>query len=247
VEFRFLWRAWKARLRDERAEIHALCSSIRDGETAVDVGANKGSYLYWLSRSVGSGTVVAFEPQPELANYLRTHCAPAGLANVTVEAAGVSDRQGELMLHVPGDTTSPGASLEDAVLKSERCRSYTVPVLRLDDYFRNRKRRIAAMKIDVEGHELAVLRGAQEILDTDGPCLVVECERRHLATGSVEEVMQHVIALGYDCHFVDQGRLRPIAAFDPDVHQENTGDRFFAARGYCNNFVLRKIGGSAAR
>jgi len=105
MEFRFLWRAWKARLRDEREEIHALCSSIQDGEMAVDVGANKGSYLYWLSRAAGSGTVVAFEPQPELAHYLRMHRAPAGLANVTVEAAGVSDRQGELMLHVPGDAT----------------------------------------------------------------------------------------------------------------------------------------------
>ena len=94
MEFRFLWRAWKARLRDERAEIHALRSSIRDGETAVDVGANKGSCLYWLSRAVGSGTVVAFEPQPDLASYLRRHCSPSGLANVTVEAAGVSDRRG---------------------------------------------------------------------------------------------------------------------------------------------------------
>ena len=64
ARLRFLHRAWKAQRRDERAEIQALRSLVRPGDTVVDIGAHKGSYLYWLRRAAGdSGQVIACEPK----------------------------------------------------------------------------------------------------------------------------------------------------------------------------------------
>lgn len=237
---RFLWRAFKARYRDEKAEISALIAAIAPGDLAVDVGTNKGSYLYWLSRAAAHGKVVAFEPQPRLAEYLRAACTATGISNITVEAAGVSDSIGQLVLHVPGDSDSPSASFEQAVAAREQCRKIEVPVYTLDDYFSTRKSRIAAIKIDVEGHELAVLRGAQKILTQDAPCLVLESESRHITQGTVLDVLEYVRSTGYDGHFVQHGRLRPLSEFDPKIHQKTEGDRFWDAKDYCNNFVLRK-------
>ena len=76
-QLRFLYRGLRARLRDERAEIAALTGAIRPGDVAVDVGAHKGSFLPSLSWAAGPGKVVAFEPQPVLAEYLFRACRAA--------------------------------------------------------------------------------------------------------------------------------------------------------------------------
>lgn len=237
---RFLWRAFKARYRDEKAEISALMASITPGDIAVDVGTNKGSYLYWLSRATAHGKVIAFEPQPSLAKYLRAACSATGLGNITVEAAGISDNNGRLVLNVPGDSDSPSASFEQAVASREKCQTIEVPVYALDDYFASRAGRISAIKIDVEGHELAVLRGARKILTEDAPCLVLESESRHLTQGTVLDVLEFVKSLGYDGYFVQHGKKRPLMEFDPAIHQKMTGERFWDSKDYCNNFILRK-------
>jgi FkbM family methyltransferase len=238
---RFLYRALRARYRDERAEIASLRAAIRPGETAVDVGAHKGSYLPWLSRVARPGKVVAFEPQPVLADYLRRACRGAGLDNVVVEAKGVSERGGVLTLRVPGGrASSPGASFEPAVASVSAGRDVAVPVVALDEYFRGSSARIAAIKVDVEGHELSVLRGAEELLREDSPLLVVECEERHRGEGGVREVLRFLEGRGYGGSFVQRGRLVPLRDFDPAIHQRRAGERFWDAPGYCNNFVLTR-------
>lgn len=238
---RFCYRALRARWRDQRTEIAALVGAIRPGDAAVDVGANKGSFLPSLSWAAGPGRVVAFEPQPALADYLRRACRVARLTNVIVEAAGVSDRGGSLTLHVPGTgAASPGASFEPAVAALSPGRDLRVPVVTLDEYFRGESRRIAAIKVDVEGHELAVLRGAQEILARHAPLVVFECEARHVGEEGVRAALRFFIEHGYGGDFVRRGRLDGVEGFDPAVHQKQSAGRFWDAPDYCNNFVMRK-------
>jgi FkbM family methyltransferase len=239
---RFLFRAVRARFRDQRAEIVALMRAIAPGEAAVDVGANKGSFLPWLSRAAGTeGRVYAFEPQPELAAYLERACRAAGLDHVEVAAVGVSDRAGTRVLRIPGEAgPSPGASLEAAVAERLPGRDVTVPVVALDERLRTERRRIAAVKIDVEGHELSVLRGASGILDRDAPVVVVEAEERHAGAENLAAVLAFFAERGFEGWFVRRGRLEPLAAFDPSVHQKRLAGRFWGDADYCNNFVLRK-------
>ena len=209
---------------------------------AVDVGANKGSYLFWLSRGVPAGKVVAFEPQPRLANYLKEICIACGLANVTVHAAAVSETAGEMPLFIPGDKDSPGATLEKAMAQGEPGRSIQVPVVSLDQYFERLPGSIKALKIDVEGHELAVFRGAERILREHAPLLVFESEARHLSGGKVATVLNFLRERGYDGWFVCHGQLKPVADFREEIHQPQVGDRYWDSANYCNNFIMEKRG-----
>jgi len=239
MKARFRWRAWKARFRDQRAELAVIRREIRRGQTVCDIGANKGSFTYWLAKWAWPGRVVAFEPQAELAEYVRLACQALGLTNVTVEAKAVHARSGVLSLFIPGEKDSPGATLVAKAAAGAPGRSIEVPVVSLDEYF-PADVPISVLKVDVEGAERGVFEGAQRILRQYGPLLVFECENRHLESGSVHDVFAYLEQFGYQGSFVCGSRLRPLAEFDAAIHQRNDGERFWDAKDYCNNFVFRK-------
>lgn len=234
---RFMWRAFKARFRDEATELKTIRGALAHGGTAVDVGANKGSYLYWLAR--WAGRVIAFEPQEELAAYLAGAVRRLALANVAVEAKAVSDLTGTVMLHVPLEGSSPSASVGAHVAAAAPRREVSVESVALDDYLADDSQ-VRALKIDVEGHELNVLRGAQRILAEQGPLVVVECESRHLSGGRVEDVFGFLAEFGYAGSFVWRGRRLPLEQFSAEVHQRQHGERFWDAKDYANNFIFAK-------
>lgn len=242
MKLRFLWRAWKARYRDQVAELAAIRATIRPGDTVYDIGGNKGSYVYWLSRWVGrTGRVYTFEPQASLAAHLETICRRLSLSNVTVEAKAVYSEAGTLNLFVPGQSDSPGASLSSKVASSTACRSVAVPVIALDDYPAEVPQRVSVLKVDVEGAEKGVFVGADSLIRKYSPLLVFECENRHLENGTVNDVFEHLAALGYTGQFVCGKKLRPLSEFAPEIHQKQTGPRFWDAKDYFNNFVFRRV------
>ena len=133
----------------------------------------------------------------------------------------------------------PGASLHRAALEGDNFTTLSVPVVALDDYF-GASDKIGLLKIDVEGAELGVFKGAERILRRHAPLLVFECENRHLAPGRVRDVFSWLEAIGYEGSFVSRNRILPISQFDAAVHQRQDGEWFWKSRDYCNNFVFRK-------
>ncbi len=236
---RFIWRALRARYRDEKAELAAIKSTIQSNGIAVDVGANKGSYLYWLARWVPDGKAVAFEPQEELAQYLRAAATTIPMKNVVVEAKGVADKPGLLEFFSPGGTISPGASFSRRVPDREDCAQQSKEVVTLDAYFEEGSP-ISVIKVDVEGFELQVFKGAQRILEEASPLLVFECENRHLEQGSVGDILNFLYERGYDGHYVHRDELIPAKQFNAAIHQPEEGEDFFRSKDYCANFVFRK-------
>jgi FkbM family methyltransferase len=262
-----LIRALKARFRDQTLELRALHQALTQNQPqhpncpgmALDIGANKGSYLYWLARWAAprghlpsaAPSVIAFEPQAVLAQYLTQAFAGPGQRHVRVEGLALSDRCGQAALFVPGDHHSPGASLEAALAHETPCHQESVHTLTLDAYLNTLATHaplcgpVRAMKIDVEGHEAAVLEGARQTIDRYHPWIVMECEQRHLPQGHcVQQVVERVCAMGYTATFVcihPQHRPieKPMAQFDPALHQKQTGERFWDAKDYCNNFIFR--------
>jgi FkbM family methyltransferase len=238
LKARFLYRAFKARYRDQGPEIAAVLAALGPGAVAVDVGANKGAYLYWMRRAVGAtGQVLAFEPQARLAGYLRSVAVRMRWSNVVVEDCALSDSAGIRMLHVPGASDSPGASLEEAILASSACREEAVSVDTLDRRLESAGK-VALIKVDVEGHELAVFRGAVRTLTESRPVLVFECEARHLTKHTPRDVFAFLEGMGYGGAFFSPGGLRPVAEFDEALHQRPGPGRFWKAPGYCNNFLF---------
>jgi Methyltransferase FkbM domain len=133
----------------------------------------------------------------------------------------------------------PGASLNREALQGENFTTLSVPVISLDEYF-DASDRVTLLKIDVEGAELGVFKGAERILRQHAPLLVFECENRHLAPGNVQEIFSYLNDLGYQGSFICRGQVLPIAEFDAAVHQRQDGEWFWKRRDYCNNFIFQK-------
>ena len=183
-------------------ELRLLPRLCRPDELSLDIGANYGVYSWHLARL--SRGVVAFEPQPGPADFIRR-----GLGGrVRVERVALSDAEGEVVLRVPRDrmqdgraTVEPGNTL-DALDATE----IVVPRRRLDGYDLPR---VGFVKVDVEGHELATLAGARGLLERDRPSLIVEAEDRH-RPGAVDSVAAFLAGLGYRGAFLRAGTLRPL-------------------------------------
>ncbi len=158
----------------ESPEIEALCSATRPGSTVIDVGANIGIYTVVLARAVGpSGQVLAFEPVPENVERLRRNLEVNDIANVEVFQVAIADRNETVALHLSDD---PAYHSTVAVSQGHGLgRSTTVPGRSLNKIWRELgSPEVSVAKIDVEGAELDVLRGATEILATCRPALLIE-------------------------------------------------------------------------
>ena len=229
---RLLYRYQLYQEHRREPEIDLLPKLCRIDAISVDIGANKGLYsLYMLRRSAG---VIAFEPLPEMCERLSRHFGN----RVLIHPVALSDRVGECELRRPRGSTA-WATIEprntlglagDAELLVE-----TVPVRRLDDY---QLEGVGLIKIDVEGHEEAVLRGGIETIRRSAPNLMVEIEERH-NEGAVGRVSSFLERLGYAGYFVDGQEMKPIQDFCSERDQPI---RNVAASGklgrYVNNFIF---------
>jgi FkbM family methyltransferase len=183
-------RIW-TKLRAARIESHpterelkpalAIVRRLGCGVT-IDVGANNGMYAIPLA---GAGArLVAFEANPVLCEWLRSELPDS----VTVENFALTDREGRVALRIPiigGREISGMGTIAEANdfedFEVERTRQIEVPAVSLDTYAADRLRgqAIAFVKIDVEGAEDRVLKGAHTVLQRDHPVLLVETEIRH--------------------------------------------------------------------
>jgi FkbM family methyltransferase len=132
----------------------------------VDVGANVGDVLAEMVAAAPQGRHVAYEPQPDLAAALA-----ARFPSVDVRAAAVSDRPGEATFHMVKGSHAR-SSLSTHGLAPEAIEPITVPVETLDALPADFSP--ALIKIDVEGAEGAVLRGARRLLAEHRPIVIFE-------------------------------------------------------------------------
>lgn len=210
---------------------------VQPGGVAVDAGASGGLYTSRLSKLVGvKGAVHAFEPNP--ASRLQLNTIASALGNVVVHDVALSDRPGRAVLHVP--VRNGGAV--DALGRLEpfdgRQVELEVETVRLDDVVPS----ATFIKCDVEGHELAVLRGASETLAKRRPTLLVEIEWRH-AGDAFEETFRYLHALGYAGSAIRADGPVPLDEFDLERDQiAHLGDELPDGRmpkAYVNDFVFR--------
>lgn len=202
-------------------------------EASIDAGANVGDYTWHLRRH--STEVFAFEPVPELAQWLRR----AFRDRVTVHECGLSDRDGSAELLIPmdaggSDITGHASVLAHADWGDIAIRKVPIAMRRLGSLGLPR---IGFIKVDVEGHELEVMQGAQGLLQRDLPTLLVEAEERH-RPGAVEQLRGVLEPMGYRGCFLASGRLEDIGKFQTGVHQSVESLKGNGAAPYINNFIF---------
>lgn len=200
-------------------EVRVLSRFARGGPVAIDVGANWGIWTYGMVRSGLFERVIAFEPNLGLAAELESALLPG----VELRNEAVSRSFGELDLKVPvrgGQVLDGWGTVESGSgLEPEEFIRFRVPSLTLDSLGLSG---VGFIKIDVEGHELAVLEGARETLRAWRPDCLVECKGARLAETEsffralgvgyerLEDLGRHGVTLSPDNYFFSS-RQRPSA------------------------------------
>ena len=158
------------RFRSDEPEVDELPSLVQPGDWVLDIGANVGQYTLRLSDLVGTeGRVIAFEPIVETAEILMGMSRRARYRNISVLNAAVSDRAGLLSFRVPTSADRlPNYFQARVAADGDRL----VPCFAIDDL--HLPHRIALVKIDVEQHEVSVLRGMRNLIARDLPALIIE-------------------------------------------------------------------------
>ncbi len=194
-------------LEDIRARVHR-------GELCVDVGAHLGNHTVFLAKVCGA-RVLAFEPQPDMFDALRRNVELNGLEElVTTYNVALGERPGHGTLRhaLPDNTGSAKLELED---------DGSVRVSTLDEHVGDL--RVSLMKIDVEGFELEVLKGAERVIARDNPIIYAEAADDQ----SRESLEAFLSPRGYVP--VDQFAGTPVVVFVPHNNDEQ---QRLAALGY---------------
>ena len=166
-------------------EIELLCQILRPGQTVIDVGANIGTHTLAFARMVGpQGVVYAFEPQRIIFQMLCANLALNSVANVRAFQAPLGSRSGSASVPVP-DYDRPnnfgGLSLNNST-SGEIVRLLTLDELHLKSCH--------LIKIDVEGMESEVLKGATQTVRRFRPVLYVESDRAEKSSVLVEQIQR---------------------------------------------------------
>jgi FkbM family methyltransferase len=215
--------------RNYGPEFWVLPNFCGSDAVSIDVGGNRGFFAYYMARL--SREVHVFEPNPMCLAQL----ARLKRSNMLVHEVALSDRAGMAEMRFDPENTGVG-TIESANTLSgnagiKQIVELRVPIRTLDSFGLND---VAFLKIDVEGHEPAVLRGARDLLASNRPSILVELELRHNPT-VFEAVWSELDPLGYDMRActrsgltpVDRSRIADLQRGGPDTN-----------RAYVNNFVF---------
>ena len=207
-----MWREARYFQHHGEFELGFIRHLCRPSQDAIDVGANEGSYIHFMRRSARHA--YAFEPVPWLAERLRDKFP----SRVTVRQVALSDAPGHARLRIPvidGELITGLSSLETPAAMSADMREVEVETARLDDAYSGD---VGFIKIDVEGHEDAVLRGARRTIARCRPRVQIEVIEA-LSPGGLRRADAFFGELGYRGHFVWRDALTPVAAFDAATMQ----------------------------
>lgn len=196
----------------------SILGRLAGGGVALDIGGNIGLYTYRLSQLCSR--VEYFEPNPASVRMIKN----LRLKNVTVHNVGVSSADGTMRLYVPvvnGVRMTELANFQGADGEHDELE---VPVRRLDGLgFTG----VSFIKIDVEGHELEVLDGAEETILRERPVMMVEIAQHHLSV-PMRAVFDRVLGMGYTGYFFMDGRLHPLTGYTQETGRApGTGRVFF--------------------
>lgn len=177
---------------------------LRPGDVIFDCGAHHGCTAVLFAMAAGpDGRVVAFEPHPRNVEIIRRNLALNRIDSVRIEACAAAAAPGSVQLR----DRSNGA-----IAFAWWTRGFEVRTIALDDYVEDAGMAPTFLKIDVEGYEVEVLRGASRVLAT-APKLAIELHPRALPRygSSVRELLDLLPLERYDAWVLEEGQaVRPL-------------------------------------
>ena len=224
LQIRFLWQKLSKKIDPEMLFIEKILNKKRG---FVDIGANVGIYTYYFSEKFSA--INAFEPLEEITYRIKS----LNKSNIIIHNKALSSKKGKLKFYIPlinGLTVPPLASLEK---KKKPYKKKIVDVVTLDEFnFKN----VDLIKIDVEGHEYFVLKGAIKTIKKNKPFIICEIEKRH-STTSLNKIIKLFKKLNYEGIFLYQSKINSINTFKYNIHQKPY-IKDVENKKYINNFIF---------
>lgn len=198
---------------------------VTRGDSVIDIGANFGVYSALLSKLTGEdGEVFSFEPIPLTYEILLNNVQKLSLVNVKTFEYAISEKDGSGVMVIPKWSVSGNENFYQASLRSqstieETLREVQVGLRKLDSLFRGHLKRIAFIKIDVEGHELQVIEGAKLLISQSRPVLLIEVSGSPDNVGcSAFTLFEQLKKEGYSAYWYDGVTLKRRSPHDNSIN-----------------------------
>jgi len=211
-----------------------------DGRTAIDVGAHAGNWTLNLARRVGpNGSVLAYEALPHYGRALSMSVRLLGVRNVKVKVVAMGEREGTVSLRWRTDSNELLTGKTHIELGVQPSSSVVeVRMVTLDRELELQEIQpsdVGFVKIDVEGAELEVLRGATNLLSHGRPALYLEVEPRWLERmgHSADDIFTTMKNYGYQPNLVSESGIKPTDAASYLAQYANLRE--------CNNVLFLPI------
>ncbi|MCS6923481.1 MAG: FkbM family methyltransferase [Fimbriimonadales bacterium] len=190
-------------------DLKVLFTLLRAGDTVVDIGANVGSHCIPLAKRLGTTTQVhAFEPHPRIFSYLQANAQLNRLPNLHLYNCALGATEGEV-----GFTDLRTDDLNRVATDGQSAPTIRVPLRPLDS-FECAQQPITLIKLDVEGYELFVLRGAERALVNTQLLYLEACDAHTEQYGyTAREMVEFLNARGWILYQIESAaplQLRPV-------------------------------------
>jgi len=217
-------------------ELLYLPQIIAVGKTVIDIGSYAGEYLYVLEQSGKFPRVIGIEPNPRLARRLQRLFRKCQVYNLAISN---TDEQKQLKIPlIEGTYFESRGTFENFTELDETDRKFIdVRATTLDNFVSDRAiQNIGLIKIDVEGHEMNVLKGGSQTIMRDQPTILVEIEQRHHQE-SISKIFQHLLDYGYRGYIYNMADMyfMELKDFSSTKHQHLS---LFKTTRYLNNFLF---------
>lgn len=221
-------------------EAKLLWYTINNDGIFFDIGANKGTYSKIVGSKIGKENTFCFEPIPKYYNELLNEFEKKNVSN-----AALSSSRGESVMRIPyveGSMYNTRATLKKNV-KEEGQTGYKeikIETETIDSFVVSRGiRSLDAVKIDVEGHELEVIKGGLKTIKKLNPIMIIEIEQRHHKQ-NIQKIFRKINNIGYELFYIDieNMKLENVDKFRLDNHQDKNKLKEGNFKKYINNFIL---------
>lgn len=182
----------------EQKAIDRFISHLKKSDTVIDIGANIGYTTLLFSKACVNGKVFSVEPSKELFRAVEDHLKLNHITNAKVLNIGLGEKEKTVRLYKVSETNSGMNRVleeQDIPFNSE-----SIHIKTLDEVVREEKiAKVNAIKIDVEGYEFNILKGAHKTLEKDHPILLIEIDDMNLKeqNATPTELFKFLIALNY--------------------------------------------------
>jgi FkbM family methyltransferase len=214
-------------------ELLYLQSILKSDSTFIDIGTNKGIYLYQAEKSIKTGQIIGFEPNKKMVEF-----ASKLFKTSKIYPLAISSKKGIATLYIPKkgnelqDTRASLEVIKDNVDKIE------IETITLDEWiFEKNINKIDVVKIDVEGHEFDVILGCKMVMEKIKPIFIIEIELRH-ANYPIQDIFEHIKGFDYSIFFFNRTSLTTEAFNSLDIASFQKNEYLDDFNCYINNFIF---------